>query len=140
MTAGVPGQGVEFLRTLPGVPAPRGPYSQAVAVGAKRLLFVSGQVPEDANGELVGRGSLEAQARQVFVNLQRTVEGAGGRLSDVVKTGILLVDVTPAGLEVLGRVRREFFGERLPASTLAGVTGLASPEWLIEVEAWAALD
>ncbi len=131
--------GIEFLSSPAGVPPPKGPYSQAVAVSGRRLLFVSGQVPEDESGKLVGAGDLEAQTRQVLTNLRRVVEAAGGSLADVVKLGIFLVDAGPASYEVLGRVRREFFGDRFPASTLVEVKRLVSPEWLIEIEAWAAI-
>lgn len=131
---------MEFLSSPEGVPAPKGPYSQAVIVSGRRLLFVSGQVPEDAGGNLVGQGDLEAQTRQVLTNLRRVVEAAGGSLADLVKLGIFLVDAAPASYEVLGRVRREFFGDRFPASTLVEVKRLVSPEWLIEIEGWAAIE
>ncbi|MBE0618502.1 MAG: RidA family protein [Proteobacteria bacterium] len=122
------------------MPVPKGPYSQAVVVSGRRLLFVSGQVPEDEDGNLVGPGDLEAQTRQVLTNLRRIVEGAGGNLSDIVKIGVFLVGAGPTSYEVLGRLRREFFGVRFPASTMVGVQRLASPKWLIEIEAWAALE
>lgn len=131
---------VDFLSSPQGVPAPKGPYSQAVVTSSWRLAFVSGQVPEDEAGRLVGPGDLEAQARQVFTNLARVLEAAGGSLADVVKIGVFLVDVGPTSYEVLGRVRREFFGDRFPASTMVEVKRLVSPEWLIEIEAWAALE
>jgi len=131
---------VEFLLSPEGVPAPKGPYSQAVVTSGRRLLFISGQVPEDKDGNLVGRGDLEAQTRQVLANLRRIVEGAGGSLSDLVKLGVFLVDVGPTSYEILGRVRREFFGDRYPASTMVEVKRLVSPEWLIEIEGWAAIE
>lgn len=131
---------VVFLSPPTGVPTPKGPYSQAAVASGSRVLFVSGQVPEDERGALVGAGDFEAQARQVFRNLQRVMEGAGGSLSDVAKIGVFLVDAGPASYEVLGRLRRELFGERFPASTMVEVQRLVSPEWLIEVEAWAVLE
>jgi enamine deaminase RidA (YjgF/YER057c/UK114 family) len=106
----------------------------------QRLLFVSGQVPEDEHGNLVGPGDLEAQSRQVFSNLMRILAAAGGSLANVAKIGVFLTNVGPESYEVLGRVRREFFGERFPASTMVVVQRLVSPEWLIEVEAWAVLE
>lgn len=131
---------VEFLFSPDGVPVPKGPYSQAVVTSAKRLLVISGQVPEDESGNLVGPGDLEAQARQVFTNLARILEGVGGSLSDLVKIQVFLVDAGPTSYEILGRVRREFFGNRFPASTMVEVKRLVSPEWLIEIEGWAAIE
>ena len=131
--------GVNFLFAPEGVPTPKGPYSQAVSVCDRRLVFISGQVPEDENGNLVGAGDLEAQTRQVFRNLGRILEAERGSLADIVKIGVFLVDAGPASYEMLGRVRRELFGERFPASTMVEVKRLVSPEWLVEIEAWAAL-
>lgn len=131
---------VAFLPVPRGVPTPKGPYSQATVASGTRVLFVSGQVPEDEEGRLVGACDFEAQARQVFRNLRGVVEEAGGSLSDVAKIGVFLVDAGPASYEVLGRLRRELFGDRFPASTMVEVQRLVSPEWLIEVEAWAVLD
>ena len=132
--------GVNFVFAPSGVPIPKGPYSQAVSVSNRRLMFVSGQVPEDENGNLVGLGDLEAQARQVFENLRRVLAAEKGTLADIVKIGVFLVDAGAASYEILSRVRRELFGERYPASTMVEVKRLVSPEWLIEVEAWAALE
>jgi len=131
---------VDFLSALEGVPFPKGPYSQAVVVSGKRIVFVSGQVPEDESGGLVGPGDLEAQTRQVLTNLRRVLEGVGGGLADIVKIGVFLVDAGPTSYEILGRVRREFFGDRFPASTMVEVARLVLPEWLIEIEAWAAIE
>lgn len=130
---------VAFLPAPRGVPAPKGPYSQATIATGNRVLFVSGQVPEDEEGRLVGAGDFEAQARQVFRNLQRVVEEAGGSLADVAKIGVFLVDAGTASYEILGRLRRELFGDRFPASTIVEVRRLVSPEWLVEIEAWALL-
>src|SRR5579859_7446619 len=97
-----------------GVAAGRG-YSQVVT-GRGRLVVVSGQVAQDEHGELVGPGDPEAQARQVFENLGRCLEGAGAGFDDVVKLGFFVLDV--AYLPAL-RVARDAVIDtaRPPAST-----------------------
>lgn len=122
------------------VPKPMGPYSQGVLTTGRKLIFISGQVPQDANGNLVGKGDIEAQTRQVFSNIKAMVEGAGGSVADIVKITIFMVGITPSAYEAVGRVRREFFGGDYPASTMVEVKRLVSTDWLIEIEAWAVLE
>ena len=121
------------------VPKPMGPYSQGVVTTGGKLVFISGQVPQDALGHLVGKGDLEAQTRQVFANLKTMVEAVSGTVSNIVKITIFVVKVTPHAYEILGRVRREFWGTDFPASTLVEINALASPDFLIEVEAFAVI-
>ena len=119
------------------IPQPMGPYSQAVAAKGDKFLFIAGQVPEDAQGKLIGKGDIEKQTRQVLKNLKTVVEHSGGTVADIVKITIFMVDISPSSYEVIGRLRREFFDGDYPASTMVGVKRLASPDWLIEIEAWA---
>jgi 2-iminobutanoate/2-iminopropanoate deaminase len=95
-----------------GAPAPSGGYSQGILAGG--FLFLSGQGPFDQAGELVD-GSIEAQVRQVFANLQAVAEAAGGSLSQAVRVGVYLSDLEH--FEVMDRVYREIFGEPRPART-----------------------
>jgi enamine deaminase RidA (YjgF/YER057c/UK114 family) len=64
-----------------GIPKPMGPYSQAVVTTGGKLVFISGQVPEDALGNLVGKGDIEAQTKQVLSNLKIIVEEASGTVA-----------------------------------------------------------
>lgn len=116
-----------------------GPYSQGVVTTGGKLVFISGQVPQDAFGHLVGKGDLEAQTRQVFANLKTMVEAMGGTVANIVKITIFVVKVTPHAYEILGHVRREFWSTDFPASTLVEIKALASPDFLIEVEAFAVI-
>lgn len=117
-----------------GVAAPTGQYSHGVVVeGASGTLYVAGQVGLDEAGELVGPGDAAVQARQAFTNLRRIVEEAGGRMEDVAKTSLFLVDL--ADREAVGEVRKEFFPGDPPANTLLVVSSLARPDLLVEVEA-----
>lgn len=120
--------------TPDGVAAPGGHFSHGVVVEeAAKMLYVAGQVALDETGDLVGPGDPAAQAVQVFTNLQRVIESAGGRLQDVAKTSIFLVDL--AHRDAVGAVRKQFFGDDPPVNTLLVVSSLARPDLLVEVEA-----
>jgi enamine deaminase RidA (YjgF/YER057c/UK114 family) len=113
-------------------------YSHATRMGG--LIFVSGQVGVDRNGELVGPDDVRLQTEQAFRNLSAILEAAGSSLANVGK-----VTVFTTKLEyrpIIHEVRTKVFAASgmLPASTLAVVTSLARPEWLVEVEAIAAAD
>ena len=119
------------------VPQAMGPYSQAVEAEGGRLIFISGQVPEDAKGNLIGKGDIEKQTKQVLKNIKSMVEQSGGSVADIVKITIYMIDINPSSYEVVARLRREFFHEsNYPASTMVEVRRLVSPDWLIEIEAW----
>jgi enamine deaminase RidA (YjgF/YER057c/UK114 family) len=106
------------------------------------LVYVAGQVPTDASGKLVGEGDLEAQAEQVFKNLKLAIEAAGGTMADIVKMNVYLVaEVGQAEIPKFRAVRDRYVNTaKPPASTLAVITRLAQPGWLIEIEAIAAID
>ncbi len=113
-------------------------YTQAVKVtGANAILFLSGQVAYDAKGQPAHRGDFAAQARAVFRAIKAQVEAGGGSLSSVVKLTTYLTDIRHRA--DLLPVREEFFGKKMPPSTLVAVDALAQPDWLIEVEAIAVL-
>ena len=99
------------------------------------LIFVSGEVARDQNGELVGKGDVRAQTEQVFKNLKRVLEAAGSGLDKVGKVTVLTTSLEYR--PVIHEVRSRIFQEvgHLPASTLAVVTSLADPDWLVEIEA-----
>jgi reactive intermediate/imine deaminase len=114
-----------------GLSEPISHYTDAVRAG--NLLFVSGVVPVDEEGNLVGGDDVAAQARQVFANMGRVLEAAGAAFTDVVKVTVFLTDVDDRPL--INPVRQEVFGATRPASTLVEVAGLAIPGAKIEVEA-----
>jgi reactive intermediate/imine deaminase len=120
------------------LPAPFG-YSHVVEVRAGRLVFVSGQVPLDTEGRLVGPGDFEAQTRQVFANLGAALKAADASWSDVVKVTYFVRDV--GNIVALRSIRDEYLDtEHPPASTLVEVSGLFRDDVLIEIEAVAAAD
>jgi len=116
------------------LPKPTG-YSQAVRVG--NLLFISGQIAENAKGEIVGKGDFERQARQVFENLRAILNAEGGSLDDLVKITVHLTDMK--NLAKFREARSDYFKKDYPASTLVAVKGLIMKELMIEIDAVAAL-
>jgi 2-iminobutanoate/2-iminopropanoate deaminase len=108
-------------------PAPKGPYSQAIRAGG--LIFVAGQIPIDARGNLVP-GEIEEQTRAVLTNLKAILESAGSDLSKVVKTTVFIADL---GLFArMNAVYAEFFATDAPARATVQV-GLP-PGMLLEIE------
>ena len=118
-----------------GLSEPISHYTDAVRAG--NLVFVSGVVPVDDDGGLVGGDDVAAQARQVFANMGRVLAAAGAGFGDVVKVTVFLTDVDDR--PAINPVRQEIFGTARPASTLVEVSRLAIPGAKIEVEAVAVL-
>jgi reactive intermediate/imine deaminase len=117
--------------------APRG-YSHVATVRSGTLVFIAGQIALDPSGQLVGQGDFRAQAHQTFENLQAAVVAAGGALRNIVKLTVYVVDA--ANLAVYREVRDQYIDvDHPPASTALQVAALFRPEFLIEVEAIAAL-
>lgn len=124
----------EFLK--PEGLAPANGYTHVVAAKPGRLVFIAGQVANDAKGNLVGKGDLRAQTRQVFENLKTALAAAGASFDDVVKITWYVKGYKPADLPTLREVRNAYVNkENPPASTLVGVASLFQDEYLIEVEA-----
>ncbi|HEY2218905.1 MAG TPA: RidA family protein [Gaiellaceae bacterium] len=120
----------------PGQAAPISHYAHAVRADGP-LLFVSGVVPVDEQGRLVGGDDAVEQARAVFRNLGAVLAAGGASFADVVKVSVFLTDVDDRRL--INPVRQEAFGEARPASTLVEVSRLAIAGAKIEVEAVAVL-
>ena len=118
-----------------GLAEPISHYTDAVRAGD--LVFVSGIVAMDREGQLVGGADVVAQARQVFQNMREVLAAAGCGFEDVVRVTIYLTDVDDR--PSINPVRHEVFGEARPASTLVEVPRLAVPGAKIEVEAVALL-
>ena len=109
-------------------------YSQAVKVtGAETILYISGQVAYGDNGTAAHPGDFKAQARAALQALKAQVEAGGGTMANIVKVNAYLTDIRHRA--DYAAIREEFFGKKMPASTRVGVSALAQPEFLIEVEA-----
>ena len=104
---------------------------------AGRTLYISGQVPLDEKGNLVGPGDARAQTEQVFRNLKIALESSGATFADLVKITWYIRDVSQ--IAIYREVREQFLGAGpRPASTLVEVKGLYRDDVLLEVEAIAA--
>ena len=119
---------------VPGLAEPISHYTDAVQAGG--LLLVSGCVPVDGDGRLVG-DDVVAQARQVFANIGAILDAAGARFADVVKVTVYLLDIDDRPR--INSVRQQVFGDARPASTLVEVSRLAVPGARVEVDAIAGL-
>ena len=122
-------------------PGPAG-YSHIAKVVRGTIVYISGQVPVDASGKMIGEGDFEAQVEQVFANLKIAVEAAGGTMADIVKLNYYIVpEVDQATVPKLRAIRDRYINvEKPPASTFVVVSRLSRPGWLIEIEAVAAVD
>jgi enamine deaminase RidA (YjgF/YER057c/UK114 family) len=113
-------------------------FSQVVVASGVRSVFISGQTAWDADRQIVGR-SCDEQARRALQNVKTAVEAAGGTLKDIVALRIYVVDLGQ-NVGAVGGALREMFTADPPASTWIGVSSLAVPEFLIEIEATAVLE
>ena len=111
-------------------------YSHASKAG--NTMYIAGQVAQDVDGNLVGKGDFETQVRQVCENLKNIMEEAGGTLQNIVKKTTFLTHYSY--IETYRRVRSEYFPEPCPPNTLLIIESLALPGYMIEVEAVAVLD
>ena len=116
---------------------PRPRYSQGIITEGGRLLFVAGQTASDQNGNVVGKGDIKAQTKQVFANLKTVLEEAGGTLDDLVMTTTYIVDRKYR--EGYNEVRQGLYKGDPATSTLVIITGLAHPDYLIEIAGIAVL-
>jgi 2-iminobutanoate/2-iminopropanoate deaminase len=108
-------------------------YSHVVAVEGKRMVFVSGQLSRDAQGNIVGRGDMRAQVRQVAENVRAALAAAGAKPSDLVMTTTYVTDIDEFFKHV--DVRTEMFGPEPPTSTTVEVRRLSHPDLMVEMNA-----
>lgn len=111
-------------------------YARAVRVG--NLVEVSGTTAVDDSGQVVGVGDLFVQAQFILQKIERSLQAAGSRREDVVRTRLFLVDITR--WEEAARAHREFFATLRPAATAVEVSRLIHPDLLLEIEVTAIVD
>jgi adhesin HecA-like repeat protein len=110
-------------------------YTHVVVSGPGKTLYISGQVPVNDAGQIVGAGDLKAQTQQVFENLRYCLRFSGANFEDIVKMTTYVVNYKPSDIDIVREVRKGYLSkENPPASTLVGVQALAHPEYMIEIE------
>lgn len=114
-------------------PDPYEPFHLAQGYRAGDFLFISGQAAIDASGRIVGVGDFDAQAQQVFENLDRVLRAGGSSLKNVIKVTIFLTDMS--NFDKVVELRGKWFTSPYPADTIVEVNSLYSPEAVIEIEA-----
>src|SRR5882672_5588216 len=118
---------------------PSGVFSHATAIEAKgRLVFISGMTARQLDGTIAGVGDIEVQTRQVCENLKAAVEAAGGTMDDICRVDVYIRNMEH--FDQIHKVRREYFKNPAPASTMVEVSKFTSPDYLIEISAIAVLN
>jgi enamine deaminase RidA (YjgF/YER057c/UK114 family) len=113
-------------------------YAHVVTVeGAKKLVFCAGQVAADVDGKVLPSDDFTAQTKMVMKNLTSALAAGGAKLSDVTKVTIYICN--PHDVPKARGILYDYFGKRPPASTLCILRGLANPNFLLEIEAIAAV-
>ena len=123
----------------PKLAQPNGHFSHATMIEARgRLVFISGMTARAADGvTITGVGDIEAQTRQVCENLKAACEAAGGTLEDICRVDVYVRNIEH--FEIIHKVRREYFKNPVPASTMVEVSKMVKPEYLIEISAIAVI-
>ena len=128
----------QFLNPA-GLNKPSG-YTHVVVTQPGKLVYISGQVAWNASEEIVGKGDLRAQVTQALENLKTALAAAGVTAEDLIKVNYYVVDLKPDQVPIIREIRGRYFStEHPPASTLVGVTALAREDFMIEIEAVAAV-
>jgi len=130
----VSAQGIQRINP-PGLSTPA-TYSHIVRTG--KTLYIAGQVGANAEGKVVGPGMAQ-QLEQVLKNLAIALESQGANYSHITRITIYTTDVDAFRAPDAAAIRAKYFGANRPASTLVGVTRLASLEYKVEIEATAEL-
>jgi enamine deaminase RidA (YjgF/YER057c/UK114 family) len=98
------------------------------------MIAVSGTAPIDSNGETMHPGDLYSQTKYCLGIIEKAVKEAGGRMVDVIRTRVLLTDIT--NWREAGKAHAEYFSDIKPAISIYGVNKLIGDDWLVEVEAY----
>ncbi len=115
-----------------------GAFSSAIEAPPGRTLYISGMVSMDAEGNVVGEGDVKLQTQTVLNNIQAALEEAGADFGDIVKVTVFIRDMEL--YDEIHEVRRRYFTEPFPASSMVEVSKLIDPRLLIEIEAIAVIE
>jgi 2-iminobutanoate/2-iminopropanoate deaminase len=128
---------VKSVVSVGGLSKPRGVWSTAITAQPGKLLFVSGLLSKDENGEIVGEGDITAQTEQVLKNLEAALSSAGGKMADIVRVDVYVRDISK--FAEIHAVRRRYFPIDPPTSTMVEISRLTDDRCLIEITAIASL-
>lgn len=130
------------LSNVPGRVEPEGYVHVGVATGSK-IVYLAGQVSQDAEGATVAAGDLAGQTEQALVNVASALDSVGASFADVAKLTIYVVDWEPSKMEALfagiGAAAEELGVDPVKPATLVGVPALFEGDYVIEIEATAVL-
>ena len=116
-----------------------GTFSQIAITKGDKVVYISGQTARDPTSKIVSVGVVKGQAEKVFANLRTAIESVGGSMADIAKITTFVVNLQPDDRVWIGEMVKKHF-PKPPAHTLVGISALAAPELLIEIEAIAVLD
>ena len=124
-----------------GLAKPAGTYSQIAQAKSNEIVFIAGQVPTDASGNIVGKGGFEAQCTQTYANIHTALRAVGADWANVVQFTTFLVrqEDAPVLRSYRGREFPKMFPGGSPPNTLLIINRLANPDYLLEVQTIAAL-
>ncbi|MGA2298782.1 MAG: RidA family protein [FCB group bacterium] len=111
-------------------------YSRAVRIG--NLIEVTGTVAVDENGKVFGKENAEQQTKYVLQKIEKVLEKAGAKMSDVIRTRIYTTDISK--WQEIGKAHKEFFKDIKPATTMVEVSRLIEPDYLVEIEVTAVVE
>lgn len=118
---------------------PNGHFAQATTAPANgRLVFISGMTSRNASGSVTGIGDVTAQTEQVCENLKAAVEAAGGTLDDIARVDVYVRNMED--FDAIHAVRRRYFTDGAPASTMVEVSKFVNKDYLIEINAIAVVE
>ena len=113
-------------------------HSQVITVTGGTLVFVAGMTSRsEVDASPVWPGDMRAQIRQVCENIKAAVEAAGGTMDDICRVDVYIRNMEQ--FEAIHKVRREYFREPLPASTMVEIVKMTHPDYLIEINAIAVI-
>lgn len=126
-----------LLKQIHTEPDPYAPFLLSQGIQLGNLIFISGQAAIGDDGEIVGKGDFDRQADQAMRNLDRALQAAGSSMRHIVKVTIFLTSMS--NFPKIVEMRRKWFSAPYPADSLVEVSGLYSPDAMIEIEAIAVI-
>ena len=108
-------------------------YGYAQSVKVEDTIYVSGQVSHDETGKIVGRGDMEAQMRQAYINIQKVLAQYGATMNNIIDETLFVTDMDAAFSAAVKCRENVFSGIPVVASTIVQIQRLAFPDLLIEI-------